>query len=191
MSTVRVLIVDDHPVVVDALERLLKTDPRLEVVARARSLAEAGPLLARTTPDVVLLDLRLLDSEGYDTIAAVRGFRRGARIVVLTGSSGVTEERALHSGADAYLDKSMESARIVDTLLKVAALDPGSPRPVEALSPRELEVARLVVEGLTNAEIGAALHISEHTVHTHVAHILAKLRLRNRTGLAGHWRQRT
>ncbi len=182
------MIVDDHAIVVEALERLLQTDARLEVSARARSLAGATALLARLTPDVILLDLRLPDSDGYATITGIRDCCRAARIIVLTGCPGVTAEQAKRSGADAYLDKQTESARIVDTVLSVAALAPAASVPAEALSPRELEVARLAAEGLSNAEIAHALHICEDTVHTHLAHVLNKLGLHSRVDLARLWR---
>jgi DNA-binding NarL/FixJ family response regulator len=184
MRLIRVMIVDDHAIVVEALEHLLQTDRRLQVSARARTLAEARLLLTQQNPDVILLDLRLPDSEGYATITAVRDCCGAARIVVLTGSPGVAEEQARRSGADAYLDKQTESARIVDTVLNVAALTPAGAAPVEALSARELEVARLAAEGFTNVEIADTLFVSENTVKTHLTHVLDKLRLRRRVDLA-------
>jgi DNA-binding NarL/FixJ family response regulator len=188
MQTVRVMIVDDHAIVVEALAHLLQTDPRLAVCARARTLAEARLLLAHVIPNVIVLDLRLPDSGGCDTITAIRACCPDARIIVLTGSPGVSEAQARRSGADAYLDKQTESARILDTILRVTSLAPAPGTSTGALSPCELEVARLAAEGLTNAEIAHALHVSGNTVHTHMAHVMDKLRLRSRVDLARLWR---
>ncbi len=182
------MIVDDHPLVVEALTRLLQTDARLEVTACARTLAGARSLLSHLKPDVIVLDLRLPDSQAYATITTIRSCCGAARIVVLTGSADVDAEHSRRCGADAYLDKQTESAHIVDTILNVADLLPATRPPSEPLSRRELEVARLAAQGLTNGEIASMLHVTEHTIHTHIAHILAKLGFRNRTELARHWR---
>ncbi len=184
MRRVRVLIVEDHAIVAEALERMLRLDDRIEVAARARTLSEAVVLLGRHAPDIVLLDLRLPDSKDYATIAAVKKACPHARIVVLTGAPGIEEGRALDEGAHAFLDKQADTGSIVKTVLSVVSMTSRALPPEDGLSPREMDVARLAASGLTNPEIGRALHISENTVKTHLAHVLEKLRLKSRVDLA-------
>jgi DNA-binding NarL/FixJ family response regulator len=187
MSTIRILIVDDHGIVVEGLERVLQADARHEVVGRARTLAEATALLERVAPDLVLLDLWLPDSRGRDTIAALRASRPKVTIVALTAFDRVTEAEALAAGADAFLLKATASDSIVQTIARLFPQSWIGTAPGAPLSERERDVARLAAEGLSNAEIARALYISENTVKSHLAHVLAKLRLRNRTELASHW----
>ncbi|RIK61684.1 MAG: hypothetical protein DCC65_18575 [Planctomycetota bacterium] len=190
MNRVRVMIVDDHAIVVEALERILCANSAIEVIGRARSLSEFRPMIQQATPDIVILDLRLPDSQGVDTINAVRGMCPTARIVVFTGSADVNEARARRSGADAFLDKQTASSFILSTVLSLAAVDSGVRPPEQPLSARELEVARLVAEGLTNSQIADALFVSENTIKTHLSHILAKLRMPRRVDIARLWNAR-
>jgi DNA-binding NarL/FixJ family response regulator len=187
MRTIRALIVDDHTVVVAGFERVLQADKRIHVVARASTLAESKLLMKRHTPDLVLLDLCLPDSRGAATIRAVRAAGRRAKIVAVTAVSGVTRADALAAGADAFLSKSTASDAILETIRRLFPGSSAAASPADDLSDRERQVARLAAEGLTNAEIGAILFISDNTVKTHLAHVLAKLRLKNRTDLASHW----
>lgn len=190
MKTVRVLLVDDHAIVIEALERVLSVGDEIEIVGRARSLQELRVILQKHTPDIIILDLRLPDSKGVDTIATTRGLCPTAKIVVFTGSADVPESLALRSGADAFVDKQTASDHIARTVLNLAEIDSAGKPPDQPLSARELEVARLVSEGLTNAQIAKALFVSENTIKTHLSHILSKLRLNRRVDLARIWTSR-
>jgi len=185
MNPIRVLIVDDHTIVAQGLRQLLSTDRRLQVVGHARTLAEAQSFLAKLIPDVILLDLRLPDSQAPETVAAVRQCSGAARIVVLTAFPGSGAVKA--QGADAYLDKQTASDVLIDTIFSLFptyTVPADSPKPMTA---RELEVARLAAEGMTNREIARQLFVSPNTVKTHLAQVLQKLGFRNRVDLAGNW----
>lgn len=184
------MIVDDHEIVVDGLERVLDLDGRVEVVARADSLAAARALLKNTTPEVVLLDLRLPDSQDLNAIAAIRDACPEARIVVLTGYGSAAKQQSRKLGADAFLTKEVASDVIAQTVCDLFPERRDLSAPHEALSAREHEVARLVAEGLTNDEIAEALFISRNTVKTHLANVLQKLGLRDRVNLAVHWKRK-
>lgn len=185
MKPIRVMIVDDHAVVIEGIERILKVDGRAEVICRAKSLREAKIALARLNPDVLLLDLRLPDSQGVATVAAISACCPRSRLIVLTSSGRETEAEARKAGADAFLQKETASDEIVATIARFFP-EIESNRPRSPLTPREADVARLAGEGMTNAEIAKSLYISEDTVHTHMAHILNKLGLRRRGDLIRH-----
>ena len=190
MRTVRVILVDDHAIVIEALERALAVCKEIEVVGRARSLQELRVILQQQTPDIIILDLRLPDSKGADTIISTKAMCATAKIVIFTGSADVTEQIARRCGADAFVDKQTASDHLTRTVLNLAAIDSAAMPPESPLSVRELEVARLVSEGLTNAQIAKALFVSENTVKTHLSHILGKLRVNRRVDLARLWSAR-
>jgi DNA-binding NarL/FixJ family response regulator len=187
-----VLLVDDHAVLAESLSVLLTSQPDLEVVGTARTLAEAGRLVESSRPDVVLLDVALPDGDGIAAIPSLLRRHASARIVVLTGT---TSDRALVSaveaGAAGFLSKSGGVRRVVDTVRAAAADEAVLPedtlerllplmkqRGEEArvgLTDREVEVLQLVAEGLTNAAIAERLVVSLHTVRNHVARISRKL----------------
>jgi DNA-binding NarL/FixJ family response regulator len=188
----RVLLVDDHAVLAESLSVLLASQPDLEVVGTARTLAEADRLVESARPDVVLLDVALPDGDGIAAIPSLLRRHPGARVVVLTGT---TSDRALVSaveaGAAGFLSKSGGVRRVVDTVRAVAADEAVLPEAtLERLLPlmrqrveesrvglteREVEVLQLVAEGLTNAAIAERLVVSLHTVRNHVARISRKL----------------
>ncbi|MBE1535048.1 response regulator transcription factor [Actinomadura algeriensis] len=184
----RVLIVDDHPVVREGLRGMLSAEPDIDVAGEAASGEEAVALAPRLDPDVILMDLRMPSGDGVSAIRRLPG--RG--ILVLTTYDDRAEiARAIEAGAAGCLLKDASRAELAAAVRDVAAGRPG-PRPPGAarppreapppvLSAREAEVLGLVAEGLTNAEIGARLHIGEATVKTHLLRAFAKLGVSDRT----------
>jgi two-component system NarL family response regulator len=189
---IRVLIADDHPVVREGLSALIKRQPDMTVVAEASEGREAIEQFLRHRPDVALIDLRMPQMDGVEVILAIRERAPNARLVVLTtfdGDEGIY--RALHAGAKAYLLKDTSSERLLECIHTVHAGKSYLPPDVATklarrvsspdLSPRELEVLRLIVDGKSNKEIGDILHVAEGTVKVHVNHILNKLGVSGRT----------
>ncbi|HZU14897.1 MAG TPA: response regulator transcription factor [Chloroflexota bacterium] len=190
---IRVLVVDDHPIVRDGLVAVLSHEPDLTVVDAVSSAEEARRIVPALHPDVVLLDLEL---PGQDGIAAIPELAAGARVLVLTAYD--TEERvfgALHAGAGGYLLKGATASEIAGAIRTVhhgdSALAPtvaarlvasvSSRRGRTGLSPREREVLGLLADGLTTKEMARRLYITERTVKFHVHSICAKLGAANRT----------
>lgn len=189
MSVVRLLIVDDHPVVRDGLRGMFSGDPACEVVGEAADGAEALELAEKLNPDVILMDLHMPGMDGVSAIRALAQRGSPARILVLTTydqDSYVLP--AIEAGAHGYLLKDApreELARAVravangETVLSPSVagrlVDQVRRPPREELSPRELEILRLVAAGNTNREIARTLFISEATVKTHLLHIYEKL----------------
>lgn len=182
---VRVLIVDDHPVVRAGLRAFLELQPDIEVVGEAGSLAEAHERAATVHPELVLLDLELKDGSGLSLIPELDD---GVRVLVLTSFLDQGKVRqAMRLGASGYLLKHAGPAALLDTLRAVQRgempLDPEAVRalassdedPLSALTPREREVLKRMAEGLSNKRIAAALGISEKTVKTHAGHVFEKL----------------
>ena len=197
---IRVLVVDDHPVVRQGLRAFLESRPGIVVVGEAGDGATAVREAERLRPDVVLMDLVM---PGLDGPAAIRAIRRGApsaRILVLTSfASDDQVVPAVQAGAAGYLLKDVEPAEL-ETAIRTLHQGEGvlHPRvagrvmaelahgrtPLEALTPRELEVLRLLAQGLSNRQLASELVVSEKTVKTHVSSILAKLHLADRTQAA-------
>ncbi|PRX99043.1 response regulator [Allonocardiopsis opalescens] len=193
-APIRLLIVDDHPVVRDGLRGMFHGEARFAVVAEAADGAEAVAQAAAWRPDVVLMDLRMpvLDGVGAITRLAERGLT--ARVLVLTTYDTDGDVlAAVEAGATGYLLKDAPRAelfRAVEAAARgEAVLSPSvaarvlgrvrAPAP-EVLSPRELEVLALIARGGTNREAAASLFISEATVKSHLAHIYAKLGVKDR-----------
>jgi DNA-binding NarL/FixJ family response regulator len=192
---ISVLLVDDHPVVREGLRGMLDAEPDLTVVGAAASGEEAVALAAALVPDVILMDLRM---PGLDGVAATERIVRSSstsKVVVLTTyESDADILRAVEAGAAGYLLKDSSRAELagavraaargetvlapsVATRLVRQVRNPAQP----GLSARELEVLGLVAKGLTNADIGRRLHISEATVKTHLLRVFAKLDVSDRT----------
>jgi two-component system NarL family response regulator len=191
---IRVLCVDDHRVMLDGLALLIGRQPDMEVVASATDGDGAIATYAAVRPDVTLMDLQLPRTNGLEAIRRIRSGDATARIVVLTMYQGDEDiYRALEAGAATYLLKDALSDELVDTIRRVDGGDVALPPEVEAqlehrrqqpsLTPREVEVVRLITEGLRNKEIAVMLGISEQTAKVHVKNILAKLRVNDRSAV--------
>ena len=193
---IRVLLVDDHPVVRTGLRGMLATEPAIEVVGEAGSGAEAVAMAAAVTPDVVLMDLRMPGVDGVTATGRILAANRAIRVVVLTTyETDADILRAVEAGAVGYLLKDTSPAQLAAAVLAAArgetVLAPSvaaklvssvrRPGPAPALSAREVEVLRLVGRGLTNADIGRELFISEATVKTHLLRMFQKLGVSDRT----------
>jgi DNA-binding NarL/FixJ family response regulator len=201
-APVRLLVVDDHPVVRQGLRTFLETRADFEVVGEAGDGEAAVAEAARLRPDVILMDLVMPGMGGLEAISRIRAADPDARVLVLT--SFASEEQvlpALRRGAAGYLLKDAAPAEVEAAIRAVyrgeGLLDPAvtatvlaemarpGPDPgVAALTPREREVLGLLGRGLTNAAIARELFVAEKTVKTHVSSILAKLRLADRTQAA-------
>jgi DNA-binding NarL/FixJ family response regulator len=200
--TIRVLLADDQTLVRGGFRMILRAEPDIDVVGEASDGAEAIELARELEPDIVLMDVRMPNVDGIEaTRRIVDGSERAPRVLVLT-TFDLDEYvyEALRAGASGFLLKDAPEEQLVSGIKIVAGgaslfaptvtrrlierfadSAPTAPPPALAeLTPRELEVLRLVARGLSNAEIAAELVLSEHTVKTHVAHILDKLDLRDR-----------
>ena len=187
---IRVLIADDHSIVRDGLKRILAATPDLQAAGEATGGDEALALVKANDYDVVMLDLSMPGLSGIDLIKRLKLEKPKLRILVLSmhGESQYAA-RVLKAGAAGYLSKDSASEVLLATLRKIAAggvhigdaaaasLLNQKESPHEALSDREFEVMRLLVEGLGPTEIGARLHLSVKTVSTHKTRILEKLKL--------------
>ncbi len=194
-GTVRVVIVDDHPVVRDGLRGMLAGDEELSVVGEAGNGQDAVGLVARLRPDVVLMDLRMPGCDGVEATARLAAAHPGVRVLVLTTYDSETDVlRAVEAGASGYLLKDAPAHELRRAVRATAAgetvLAPAVAahlarhsrrRPLEALTARELEVLELVARGATNRDVGRALHVSEATVKSHLLHAFTKLGVNDRT----------
>ena len=189
---IRVLCVDDHRIVREGISLIINRQSDMEVVALAASGEEAVALHRKYRPDVTLMDLQLGVMSGVEAIRAIRSESAAANIVVLTMYQGDEDiYRALEAGAATYLLKDTLSDDLIRIVREVhagrhpirpdvqARLAERNARP--ALTAREVEVLELIAEGKRNKEIGAALGISEETAQVHVKHILAKLKVKDRS----------
>lgn len=189
---IRVLVVDDHPLVRSGIAALTASKTDIEVVAQASSGEEAVELFRMHEPDVTLMDLQMPGLHGMDAIQAIRQMAPEAAIIVLTTYSGdVQIRRAMEAGARAYLLKNLLHKELIEAIRCVHAgrrtMSPDVAAALadysldEPLTDRELEVLQLVALGLANKEIGAQLEISEEAVKSRVRSVLAKLRANDRT----------
>jgi DNA-binding NarL/FixJ family response regulator len=187
-----VLAVDDHPLLREGIAALIGSEEDMELVGEASNGREALDLFRKYQPDITLMDLRMPEMNGIDAIGAIRGEFLDARIIVLTSHPGdVQVSRALKAGARGYLLKGMLRKELPETIRAVyaghkrlsseAAAEIAEHAIDDALTPREIDVLRLVAAGNANKEIGAQLSLTEVTVKTHVKNILAKLGANDRT----------
>jgi len=186
---IRVAVVDDHPLVREGTAALLAAMPGLEMVGTAGTLEEAAELLASARPDVVVLDIRLGQESGLRLLGGASGADGPAIVVVTSYDYPQYVEAALRLGAAGYVLKTAPVAELVEAIRRAAAggMAFGS-RPrgglVASLSARELDVVRLVVDGRSNDEIGAALGIGAKTVESHLRRLFERFGLASRTELA-------
>jgi two-component system NarL family response regulator len=186
------MVIEDHHVVRQGLVALLNTVPDMSVVAEGADGKQAIDLFRQHEPDVTLMDLRMPNMSGVDAVVQIRQDYPAARIIVLTTFDGDEDiYRALQAGARAYLLKGMFGDELMDAIRAVHAGKSRIPPAVAerlanrmggpGLTPRELDVLRLIVLGNSNKEIGEELRISEATVKTHINNILSKLGVTDRT----------
>jgi DNA-binding NarL/FixJ family response regulator len=192
---VRVLIVDDHPVVRAGLSTLLRKEAELKVTGSAHSAEEALEILKRSPVDVMLLDIRMPSISGIDLLNLLKNTENPPLVLILS-SYEYEEEiyRAVKAGARGYLSKNASRAEIVGAIEAVIGGGKYFPENIAALiaqreersslSPREIEILEMVSKGLTNKEIARVLEISQYTVRNHINHISAKLDAGDRTEAA-------
>jgi two-component system, NarL family, response regulator len=194
-SPIRVLILDDHELVREGLAELLGREPSMEVVGKAETGEEALRMFREQRPDVTLVDLRMVPTDGVTVIGWLREENPEARIIMLTSYD--TDEdiyRGLKAGASSYLLKQVGLGELVQTIRAVHAGERRIPPAIAAklaehmanpqLTPRQVDTLRLIVDGLSNQEIANRLNITEGTVKAHVKAILAKFGARDRAQAA-------
>lgn len=192
---IRILIVDDHPVVRAGLASMLGTQAELELIGSAPSGEDALRMVEESRPDVVLLDLRMRGMSGVEVLLALKAAGRSARVIILTNYE--TDEdiyRAVQAGAQGYLLKDTSLREMVEAIRAVHAGRRYIPSHIASrlaermvrtdLTARELEILKLLSKGPTNKQIGHALGISDHTVRNHVLKIIEKLEVADRTEAA-------
>lgn len=196
-AAARILLVDDHPIVREGLRAYLSLRPELSVVGEAESVSQALALLGPTQPDLVLLDVKLEDTNGLSFLEELRKRESTLRVLLLT--SFLDEDylrEALRLGAAGYLLKRTGQGALLDgiraALRGERVLDPAAAAllptlqddPLKRLTPRERTVLELLAEGLSNKAVAKRLDVGEKTVKTHVSSVLAKLGVKDRTQAA-------
>ncbi len=189
---IRILCVDDHPVVRDGLEAIINLQTDMISAGTAATGGEALERFLELRPDVTLVDLQLPDMSGFDLIKRIRDKSPNARMIVLSSHEGdVDIQRALEAGAQGYAVKGIVRGELLEIIRSVHAGKRRLPAAVaqrlaehmadEPISPRELEVLSLMAAGKRNKEIAGELSIAEDTVKMHVRNILSKLQVNDRT----------
>lgn len=198
MRRLRLLLADDHPLMLEAIELALKDEPEFEIVGRAESGSELFPLVERTQPDIILLDLLMPGIDGLTCVKLLRKRFPWIRTVVLSAQdSDEVLGAVLDAGAVAFVSKAVDPAALGDALLRVmdgpiaraiGRLGDGLHPAVEdiGLTKREVEVLHALAEGKSNKEIARSLWLAEQTVKFHLTSIYRKLDVRGRTQ-AAHW----
>ena len=192
---IRVLIVDDHPIMVAGLSGEINAQKDMQVIAEAAGGEEAVRLFRLHRPDVTLMDIRMPGMNGIEAITTIHREYPRARVVVLSSSAGdIQVLRSFKAGAVGYLLKNLLRTELIETIRLVHVGHRKIPPEVaqqlavhaaeDALTSRELEVLRGVVKGQSNKIIGSELNIAEHTVKNHIKNILFKLDADDRTGAA-------
>ncbi len=200
MSTIRVVIADDQELVRTGFRMILSSEPDIEVVGEATNGAEAVAMALKLQPDIVLMDVRMPEIDGIEATRRLTHDRASSVRVLMLTTFDLDEYvyGALQAGASGFLLKDLAARQVVTAVRTVTAGDAllapsitrrlidefvgprESPPGLDALTPRELEVLRLVARGMSNAEIARQLVVGESTVKTHVARVLTKLGVRDR-----------
>jgi DNA-binding NarL/FixJ family response regulator len=200
MNKTSILLVDDHPIFVEGLRRILEEEADLTVIGRTDNGADAVEQARSLQPDIAILDLGLKDGSGLDTLPQMLEARAETRIIVLTGYGPENVLPALRRGARGFVSKDMGFSELLRAIravirgeiwadprvtaqLVVELQQKRQPQAEDALTPRERDVLRLVGEGKRNFEIARALGISENTVKTHVTSMMRKLAIDDRLQL--------
>lgn len=189
---IRIFSVDDHPLLREGIAAIINNQPDMLLVAQAATGGEAIQQFREHRPDVTLMDLRLPDMSGIDVLIAIRSEFPEACVVMLTTFEGDVEiQRALEAGARSYMLKGTPAKELVEVIRLAHAGKKRIPADVaahlaehlgeEVLTPREIEVLRLLGGGNRNRDIGEQLFISEETVKVHIKHIMEKLGASDRT----------
>ena len=189
---IRVLTVDDHPLLREGISTLINNQPDMCIVGEASTGTEALERFRELRPDVTLMDVRLPDKSGIDAMVAIRGEFPDARVIMLTTSEGDVEiQRALGTGARGYILKSMPPKDVIEAIRIVHAGKKRIPPAIAAhlaehyadedLTAREIEVLQQISGGNRNRDIADRLFISEETVKVHIKHIMEKLGANDRT----------
>ena len=192
---IRILIVDDHPLLRQGIASLIADESDMTLVAEAANGREAIQQFRTHLPDITLMDLQMAEMNGLDAMIAIRGEFADARIIVLTTYTGdVQAKRALQAGARAYLLKNSLHKELLDTIRAVhggrktlspeVSFELAEHAAEETLSPAEVRVLRLIADGHSNKEIAALLSVTEDAVKGQVRNILSKLGANDRTHAA-------
>jgi DNA-binding NarL/FixJ family response regulator len=191
-SRIRVLCVDDHPIMRDGIKFALQQQSDMELIAEANNGIDAVTAFRQYRPDVTLMDLRMPQMNGIEATTAIRDEFPNARIVILTTYSGdIQASRAIKVGAVGYLLKDMLRNELIQTIRRVHAGQRHIPPEIaseiaehfvaDAISEREIAVLRCVAAGCSNKAVAEKLSIAEDTVKSHMKSILAKLQAKDRT----------
>ncbi|VEB21953.1 response regulator [Avibacterium volantium] len=195
LDKMKILLIDDHPLMRRGIKQLLELDEAFEVVGDAGSGTEGIHLALRTSPDLIILDLNMKGLSGLDTLKALRAENVDARIIILTVSDAKNDVFTLvDAGADGYLLKDTEPDLLLGQIKRIAQgevilsdsikdlLLEQRPEqdPIYTLTDREMDVLRLIATGLSNKQIAAQLFISEETVKVHIRNLLRKLNVHSR-----------
>jgi DNA-binding NarL/FixJ family response regulator len=207
--SIRVVLADDHPVVLEGLEQLFRLEPDITVVGRASNGAETLDVVRKSRPDVLVLDLRMPKLDGVGVVRELQGEDLPTRIVVLTGIDGDQIQEAIELGVSGVVLKDMAAELLVRAVRQVHAggtwiernaatktvnrllqRDVATREITAKLTPREIEVARMIAKGLPNKAVADQLRISEGTTKLHLHHVYAKLGLDGRMALARYLQSR-
>jgi DNA-binding NarL/FixJ family response regulator len=191
-AQIRILTVDDHPLLLEGLAAIIRSQPDLLLVGQASNCRDAIQQFRTLQPDVTLMDLRLPDMSGIDALVSIQNQFPQARIIMMTTFEGdAPVQRALHAGARSYILKNMPPLQIADTIRKVHAGKKFVPSEIAAkiaehfgddeLTDREVDVLRKTAGGNRNRDIACQLFIAEETVKVHMKHIIEKLGASDRT----------